>query len=465
MAGFALLDVLLGVGLLLIFIAGIVVLVVQVEGQIQANDTAYVLDLDSTYAEKYLNNYSSLIATALSPGGAAYAIPLGTYSTISPAPTLLPGLTTPQLAGLTPSGFQDHDSFGQSHVILIRELSDGSYQAILMSVGGSAIPQKILGDIVRKGGSIAGGIGFSTDAASNSEIAGAFGTWTIPKSDFKPSNASVSLTKGHYASLLDFIPAPAAPALSTYLNRFATGNPEANTMNTNIIDSDKDIKGVDEVNFNTGAEMTEDTAGNNEISASNVSTQGTLNVRGNQTVSSSTTAAQQTIGGNETVLGQLSIAGNSSAAAIDYQPAAQEGTSCTVRGAVVAESNGSGQLIGCEGTSGSAVWTSLGTGSGGTGEFSTYFNVGCASSVSWTNSYQAPAVVTMQLNGEGQDGSMSYRITDSAGNAINETVFDGYGEALYWLQGQQAIVPKGATITASSSGTQTPAVCMSGFHS
>lgn len=466
--GFALLDVIVAIGIALLIGAGSVLTIQSSFKRLKTSDTAAILQADINYSEKYLNDYISVIQNNLTAGGQSYVIPLGFPSDFNPTPSLTGGLPTPGQANLLPANFTDLDPFGQKHLIVVQKLADGTVQALLISTGGQNISDGLLGDITLKVGSIAGFIPSTSSIFGNSYIRGALGGWTYPLSTISPSNYALSFTSGHYAAILYLSPPLSTKSVGPYLDRFSTGDPSVNTMNTNIIANGNALSNLNKISFSTGAVISQSPSQPVTIASTNL-VGPTLSVQGNQIVSTNNVFGNQTIGGNESVNGILHVDGNSTAAQINFSPVAISGASCTSAGyspGTVAGSNaGNGQLFACEGQPGSAVWQSLNPTSTTTNtSFSVYFNIGCSNPISWTNTGSGAAAVTLSNSAMG-DGGFGFSITDTAGNVVSVPIFSGYAQSFSWFQSQTAIVPAGATISASTGGTGATAVCLSGYHS
>lgn len=306
----------------------------------KASQAASVLETLTTASSQYLSAEASTITKSLTLGGPAIAIPMTNADGFA-APNGLPSL---QSAGFLSTSFNDTDAFGQSHALLIRQVGNSTttgasnYDALLVSYGGATIPDTLAGLVVQQSDGQGGFL--PTVEKTQGLIHGAFGTWTGQASQWMPNSSDIQVASGHYVATLQF--QPAVNSISDYLDRYAvSGNPDLNTMHTNI-----DMGGNSLVNTNavmlangggissapsgtiylsptgtlSGTTFTPGNGGTVEITG-NSQVDGSQTVAGNDTVTGTATAgsldANQatianllTIGGDETVLGNGSINGN-----------------------------------------------------------------------------------------------------------------------------------------------------------
>jgi len=146
----------------------------------------------------------------------------------------------PALAGITPGNplimapanfpsaylpptFQDFNVFGQKHAVVITQNSPAQFEALVYTYGGDTIPDNIAIRVAQAGppNSV---VYLSSDAAN---IEGAAGGELIPIAQFQ--NAIHPIVVGHIGAHI--LPASLA-AEAPFLNRYATGNLDDNTMHT-----------------------------------------------------------------------------------------------------------------------------------------------------------------------------------------------------------------------------------------
>ena len=122
-----------------------------------------------------------------------------------------------------PATFQDFNVFGQNHAVVITQNTPGQFEALVYTYGGDTIPDA---DAIRvaQAGPPNSVVYLSTDTAN---IEGASGGDMIPIANFQ--NAAHPITIGHIGAHI--LPASLAPE-APFLNRYATGNLDDNTMHT-----------------------------------------------------------------------------------------------------------------------------------------------------------------------------------------------------------------------------------------
>lgn len=125
--------------------------------------------------------------------------------------------------GFLPPTFQDWNVFGQSHAVVITQNSPGQFEALVYTYGGDTIPDTIAIRVAEAGppNSV---VYLASDPAN---IEGAAGGEMIPIAQFQ--NATQPITIGHIGAHI--LPASLA-AEAPFLNRYATGNVDDNTMHT-----------------------------------------------------------------------------------------------------------------------------------------------------------------------------------------------------------------------------------------
>jgi type II secretory pathway pseudopilin PulG len=141
-----------------------------------------------------------------------------------------------QAANYLPATFQNTNPFGQSYVVLVRQISAGVDQALVVTTGGALIADNRLPQIAGRIGSDGGYI-----AASSPTLAqGAFGGWQAATTPFNASGVTPSA--GHLAATVFF---NNNTILSDYLYRFPVpGQPDANRMHTALDMNANNITGA-----------------------------------------------------------------------------------------------------------------------------------------------------------------------------------------------------------------------------
>ena len=122
-----------------------------------------------------------------------------------------------------PATFQDFNVFGQNHAVVITQNTPGQFEALVYTYGGDTIPDGVAIRVAQAGppNSV---VYISSDTAN---IEGASGGDITPITQFQ--NAALPITVGHIGAHI--LPASLAPE-APFLNRYATGNLDDNTMHT-----------------------------------------------------------------------------------------------------------------------------------------------------------------------------------------------------------------------------------------
>lgn len=184
----------------------------NLENQSAAQHASKVRDA----AQKYIkdNNASiQAVATATAPASITIAMLQST-------------------GNLDPS-FGATNSFGQSYSIKVLQPTAGKLQALILTAGGSAIPELS----IRRIAQLIGAQGGYVSSANTAVATGSYSTWSTPL----PGNYGVSPGAGHLAVALFFAD---SGTVSDYLYRNAvSGRADLNTMNTPIIMSSVQTSG------------------------------------------------------------------------------------------------------------------------------------------------------------------------------------------------------------------------------
>lgn len=135
------------------------------------------------------------------------------------------------------SSVSDQNGYGQSYTIRVLQPTAGTLNALVVTTGGSAIPEIGLRRIAQVIGAEGG---FVSNLASTTAT-GALGGWSIPLATAPGSNFGVSPGAGHLAVSMFLINEGA----SDYVYRNSvTGRPDLNTMNTPLIMASVQTKGA-----------------------------------------------------------------------------------------------------------------------------------------------------------------------------------------------------------------------------
>ncbi len=203
-------------------------------------------------------------------GDAANAYIKDNYATVSAAATAsTPALVTVDMlksTGYLQNGFSASNNFGHTLCVLVLKPSSTTLLGLVVSEGGTAIPDLDLGNVAVAVGAPGGGI-YST---ATTTITGAMGGWTTPVGNFANANASgkkcdgttagtPTLGAGHPVMALWFANGDPSSAF-LYRNKVA-GHDELNTMNTPIVLGDSTIQNAGDACSPNGAVGRDSTGG------------------------------------------------------------------------------------------------------------------------------------------------------------------------------------------------------------
>ena len=158
----------------------------------------------------------------------------GTATATTPATITVPMLVN---TGFLPAGFGQTNPYQQTWEVQVLQPSPGDLQALVLSQGGVPIQPAEAPRI----GAEEGGSGGSVQA--NGTAQGSFGSWQVSLTDYTDPGA------GHVASLIDY---SNGQMQSDYLYRTAVpGNPQVNTMQTNLNTGGNAVTNTGTVQFTT----------------------------------------------------------------------------------------------------------------------------------------------------------------------------------------------------------------------
>jgi len=186
----------------------------------------------------------------------------------------LTGANSLAASGLLPQDFTGAFIQGQSIAFLLRHVAANGnvpehLDGLVTTYGGSKISDRQLGLAVAHLG-IAGGAILSTDVTGAGEaVRGPFGEWTESVSNWGAGDETPA--SGHLMMTLNVIPS----GLSDYLDRYYTGDAEANRMHTTMHAGGNTIEGLaafnttgTQLNVNTGMSIVSTTDNPNGASVS-----------------------------------------------------------------------------------------------------------------------------------------------------------------------------------------------------
>jgi hypothetical protein len=157
-------------------------------------------------------------------------------------------ITVPMLVntGYLPNGFQQNNPYGQTWEVQVLQPSAGQLQALVLSVGGNPAPTRDMGKAAQiagaSGGVIGGGSGDTAVPGCNGgEACGVYAGWKV-------STSGYSAQPGNLAALIEY---SNGQVKNDYLYRTAVpGQPQLNTMQTNLDMGNNNINNAQNVNVN-----------------------------------------------------------------------------------------------------------------------------------------------------------------------------------------------------------------------
>ena len=238
--GFSLIETAMALGITAATLAGFAQLQSDTTQRAKAYAVSDRMQQIAQASQSYVTAYGTQLIADIPVGGSAI-IPVAKVTPAGPEPGGPFGLPGVQSGGFLPSSFVDTNAYAQSTVLIVNHVpasgtSPAHLEALTTTVGGQTMTDSMLGAALTKLGAMGGVVMASPPpgVAANT-IQGAFGGWAQPTTSWA-STPSV----GHLQANLSFT--GQGNFLSDYLDRYNTGNPEANRMHTNI---DANTNGID----------------------------------------------------------------------------------------------------------------------------------------------------------------------------------------------------------------------------
>ena len=275
------------IGMMFALIAGVILLPALYMGvsnyadQVRATATA----LQMAHIQKAAEAYITTNAAAVEANSTAS----------SPAVITVPMLVN---TGFLPLGFNAMNPYGQTWEVQVLQPAANQLQALVLGIGGAAIPAKQSGMVATtagdSGGVIGGGTGdFAVPGCAGGEACGAYAGWSVSTAGYQ------NVAAAHPAALIEYAN---NQLQSDYLYRVAVpGQPQLNTMQTNLNMGNNNINNANEING-----QSETLAGGNPNGQN-----GSLKIGSNYFYGDSSNAAVRTPGGfyiqNQNASGPASI--------------------------------------------------------------------------------------------------------------------------------------------------------------
>lgn len=216
--GFTIVELLAALAIATLLVAGVMAMINTSLDDAKGQQTAlYQQQLTQAAAQFITQNSATL---------------LGVATTTTPVVVPLSG-STYQLATYLPAGVQSKNAYGQTPCLLVYANGSGALQGLLVTEGGTSIPDPQLGYIAANAGQGGGSIPKTNNAKSAAY--GAFGSWSLASPN--PANKSCSGTTTAVGHLVSEVFANNTLAQNgDFLYRVSVpGNTTANTMQVPIV--------------------------------------------------------------------------------------------------------------------------------------------------------------------------------------------------------------------------------------
>lgn len=241
--GLTLVEVALSLGVLALILVGLMQLLAQGAENLRARAIADRMEEVSYAAKEYVKaNFVDLMAIPAVQNGQAVLVPVA--GPTGPAGSTLPSI---QGAGFLSSSFQNNNSFGQQHALIVRRVAGQQrLEGVVTTSGGNPIPDRLLGAAAAYVGADAGFMfGENPIPGSEGVITGVAGGWMAPAATW--SAGGVTPQGGRLMTSLAFAE---GSLVGDYLHRIDIDIPEANTMRTNLNMANSEINNVDAIDGN-----------------------------------------------------------------------------------------------------------------------------------------------------------------------------------------------------------------------
>ena len=268
--GLTLIETAMVLGVVAISMAGLSKMLADNARTVRLKSSSEKMIEISGAAKSYVNqNYTAL--TALAGPGNPIVVPVAkSCPTCSVPGGPGGGLPSLQGGGFLSSNFVDTNSMNQRHAVLIREPSAGNLEVLVTAWGGTDFSDADLGRMSAMMGSGGGAVYANSPNAPTSQVVGSFGGWTAPRASWQRnwSGNAVGPAVGRPAVALAF--AGTGGNMEDYLNRFDTGDPEANRMQTHIDMNGFDLNSANYVRSNYTTAAVDVSAGRNVSAGTDV---------------------------------------------------------------------------------------------------------------------------------------------------------------------------------------------------
>ncbi len=324
--GLTLIETATALGVVSLVLAGFAQTVSTTSEQVRARGTAERLKEVSKAAQQYIDAYSpQILRNATVAAGGNLVIPIG-RSVAGGAVPAGPSAELPSVqgAGLLYSDFIDVNPYGQRHSLVVKRGTQGTgrVEGMIITQGGSPIPDRTLGNVATLTGAQGGFVMQTPLAGLAGQIIGTRGGWQASTGSW--SSGAVVPTGGRVMSIVGLNDTSLS---GPYLARLDIGDPEQNTMRVDLRMGKNHIWDASSLCADGAANPTCSGTGTVEVGPNihasanvradqNVEAQANVSAGQNVFANQSVVAGQDVIalrdtyaGRNSTVVGNLAVAG------------------------------------------------------------------------------------------------------------------------------------------------------------
>lgn len=242
--GLTLIETAVAMGIVALMLASLGGMVAQNNQSIKARAAALQLQQVTNAASQYIQtNYGQVLNNT--PVGSVSYIPTAPSTPGGAQPAGTAGMQSLQAAGFLSNAFVDSNPYGQQTALLVTQpaTAPGRLEAMVVTHGGRTIADDELGRIATSVGASGGFMPKNPTSTSGGagQILGAYGGWRSSATNWASNSGGITPTSGHAMATLAF---QNGALLQDFLYRHDIGNPDANSMYTDLHMQGNKINGV-----------------------------------------------------------------------------------------------------------------------------------------------------------------------------------------------------------------------------
>ncbi|MGY3582237.1 type II secretory pathway pseudopilin PulG [Bradyrhizobium sp. USDA 4341] len=242
--GLTLIESAVALGIVAIMLATFGQMVAQNQQSIKSRAAALQLQQVTNAASQYIQtNYGQVLNNT--PVGSVSYIPAGQTSPGGAQPVGTAGMQSLQQSGFLSNTYVDNNPYGQQTALLVTQpaTAPGRLEAMLVTYGGQKISDDELGRIATAVGAAGGFMPAkpTPNAGGAGQILGSYGGWRSTAATWAANGGGVVPSAGHAMATLAF---QNGALLQDFLYRHDIGNPDANSMYTDVHMQGNGLNGV-----------------------------------------------------------------------------------------------------------------------------------------------------------------------------------------------------------------------------